>query len=311
MTAAQRGADAPALSVVIPTFNNVAVLAKCLEAWQDLAGDQPVEILVIEDGCSDATPDYLRNVATSSWGRRRLRWYHQDDLHELRCTNFGFRQAKAPLFLTWQDDMFLRTRWLVPELLRTFDRYSELGLLSLSRGLNCASLDDPIERWEDLIDWRRLQSTIGPAPLNWFRLQEVDVVIRPWIVRRACLDAVGLLDEAFVPTEWDEADLSFRIRRAGWKVATHGFERAGAYTHLGSSSLGSLSETYKQRVLRNGRLFHQRWDDTIRIESGRARRTWLRCAPIASWWSTARRATRALASGGVLQTWQSRLAADR
>ena len=26
--------------------------------------------------------------------------------------------------MAWQDDMFLRTAWLVPELLRTFDSYA-------------------------------------------------------------------------------------------------------------------------------------------------------------------------------------------
>ena len=63
-------------------------------------------------------------------------------------------------------------------------------------------------------------------------------MIRPWIVRRACLERVGMLDEAFRPTEWDEADLAFRIRQAGWRVATSGFERLGAYHHLGSTTLG-------------------------------------------------------------------------
>ena len=104
--------------------------------------------------------------------------------------------------------MFLRCRWLVPELVATFSAYPDLGLLSLSRGLNCYPVDDPIDTWEDLVDWRRLESTIGSRPLNWFRLQEVDAVLRPWVVRRASLETVGLLDERFVPTEWDEADLA-------------------------------------------------------------------------------------------------------
>ena len=76
-------------------------------------------------------------------------------------------------------------------------------------------VDEPIERWEDLQDWRRLKSTIGPFPWNWLRIQEVDSTIRPWVIRRECLERVGLLDEAFVPTEWDEADLAFRVRAAG------------------------------------------------------------------------------------------------
>jgi GT2 family glycosyltransferase len=287
----------PALSVVIPTFNNLDALARCLDARHRFAGDQAVEIIVVEDGCRDQTPKHLEAVAATAWGRRHLTWHHLDDQHELRCTNFGFRHSRAPLMMAWQDDMFLRSRWLVPELIATFARYADLGLLSLSRGLNCIPDDSPIDSWDDLVDWRRLQSTIGEMPLNWARLQEVDAVIRPWVVRRACVDAVGLLDEAFVPTEWDEADLSFRIRRAGWRVATHGYERLGAYHHLGSTTVGLvLSDKYKARVLKNGRLFHARWDDTIRRDANRARRTWWRQATMAGWWWTAARLTRALAS---------------
>jgi GT2 family glycosyltransferase len=152
----------------------------------------------------------------------------------------------------------------------------------------------PIRSWEDLNDWARLQSTIGSRPWNWMRLQEVDTVIRPWAVRRSCLDQVGLLDEAFVPTEWDEADLAFRIRRAGLKVATHGYERAGAYFHLGSTTVGVLSDAYKARVLRNGLLFHERWDDLIARDAARARKTWWRCATRRGWTATAARAARSV-----------------
>ena len=228
----------PLLSVVIPTFNNADVLDRCLAGWERYAADQPMEVVVVEDGCRDNTLQLLEERCRAPWGQRALRWFHEDNVHELRSTNRGFREARAPLVLAWQDDMFLQVPWLVPELLRTFERYADLGLLCLSRGLNCIPVEEPIESWEDLVDWRRLQSTIGSRPLNWIRLQEVDIVVRPWAIRRDCLDAVGLLDEAFVPTEWDEADLSFRIRRGDWKVATHGYERLGAYFHLGSTHCG-------------------------------------------------------------------------
>jgi GT2 family glycosyltransferase len=195
--------------------------------------------------------------------------------------------------MSWHDDMFLEAGWLVPELLATFEAYRDLGILCLSRGLNCLPLGEPIVRWEDLIDWRRLQSTIGPRPMNWFLLHEVDSVVRPWIVRRACLDVVGVLDEAFVPTEWDEADLCFRIRGAGWKVATHGYERDQAYIHMGSTTVGVLSDEYKQRVLENGRLFHSRWDGVIERDGGRTRRRWVRRSTPSGWYSTARQLVRA------------------
>jgi GT2 family glycosyltransferase len=284
----------PALSVVIPTFNNEAVLRRCLGSWRAPAEENGVEIVVIEDGCRDATPQYLERESRTPWGRQHLRWIHLDDAHELRCTNAGLAAARAPLMMAWQDDMFVIGRWLVPELLRIFDRHADLGLMSLSRGLDHYPLDEPIASWDNLVDWRRLRSTIGPFPGNWFRVQEVDAVIRPWVVRRACIERVGMLDEAFVPTEWDEADLAYRIRAAGWKTGTCGYERLGGYEHLGSSTLGELSAAYKARVLKNGLLFHSRWENVIARDHMRQRRTWRRPATTAGWASTIKNAARAL-----------------
>jgi GT2 family glycosyltransferase len=268
---------APRLSVIVPTFNNLEVLKRCLDSWERHASDQPVELIVVEDGCKDGTADYLRQRAETPWGRRFLRWVHEDDVNQLRCNNRGFREARAPLFLVWDDDMFLEVPWLVPELLATFDRYPEIGLLSLIRGLLVFPLTKPIETWEDLHLPSHMMNHVGRAPLNWLKLAEVDIVIRPWVVRRSCIERVGPLDEAFCPIEWDEADLAFRIREAGWSVATHHYSRLNAFSHLISSTLGRMeSAKHKAMVLPNGKLFHERWQETIRREHPRQRRSWWR-----------------------------------
>ncbi|HYV46842.1 MAG TPA: glycosyltransferase [Myxococcaceae bacterium] len=272
----------PRLSVIVPTFNNLDVLRRCLDSWERFASDQPVELLVIEDGCKDATPRFLEERSRTEWGKRFLRWFHEQDVHQLKCNNRGFQEARAPLSLVWDDDMFLDVPWLVPELLETFDAYPDLGLLSLIRGLVLSPLEEPITEWEHLHDPRRMVTTVGPGMgLNWLRLSEVDIVIRPWVVRRACLEKVGPLDEAFCPVEWDEADLAYRIRvNGGWRVATHDYERGGAFTHLGSTTLGKMNvEKHHRMVLPNGQRFHQRWGDTIRREHPRARKTWWRRIP--------------------------------
>jgi O-antigen biosynthesis protein len=282
-------AAAPRLSVIVPTFNNMDVLRQCLDSWERVAGDRLYEIVVIEDGCRDETPALLEARAATSWGRAHLRWVHESNVHELRATNRGLREARAPLVLTWHDDMFLLASWFVDELLATFDRYASLGMLSLSRGLLFQPCADPLVRWEDAIDWRRLQSTIGSPPWNWLRLYEVDGVIRPWAVRRACLDRVGLLDEGFVPTGWDESDLAFRIRNAGWHVATHGYERVAAFKHLGSTTFAKFSLNL-DRDLENARLFYSRWEGAIDSGALRHRRSWARLMSASAWADTARMA---------------------
>jgi GT2 family glycosyltransferase len=292
--------DAPQLSVVIATHDNLGLLRRCLDAWRAHADGAPVELIVIEDGCTDGTPDFLREQSATDWGRRHLRWVHADDVHELVCTNTGFALARAPLVLSWHDDMFVRAGWFLPELLRTFAAYPEIGLMSLSRGLTFTPVDEPVTTWQDTIDWRRVQSTIGPAPLNWTRIYEVDGVMRPWVVRRACIDRVGPLDEAFRPTEWDEVDLCFRIRQAGWKVATHGFERDGGYHHAVSSTYGRTVSDRRMAIgLRNARLFFDRWGDAIRTEHPRPRTSWRRRATAAGWAAIpAQMARLALGRGG-------------
>jgi hypothetical protein len=62
--------------------------------------------------------------------------------------------------------------------------------------------------------------------------------------------------------------------------------------HLGSTTIGTPSESYKAAVLKNGRLFHQRWDATIARTHSRPRRTWPRTATNGGWIATAARMAR-------------------
>jgi GT2 family glycosyltransferase len=283
------GPPAPELSVVIATHDNLPVLRACLEQWRRHAAGQPVELIVVEDGCSDGTAEWLASLVRDGWDGPTLRVLHEDDAHELVCTNRGLAEARAPLVMSWHDDMFVQAGWFVPELIDTFRACPEVGLLSLSRGLTLAPVDAPLERWEDSVDWRRMQSTIGPAPFNWTRLYEVDAVMRPWVVRAACIDRVGPLDEAYRPTEWDEADLCYRIREAGWAITTYGYERTGVYEHRLSTTYGRTPSARRMELgLRNARRFFGRWGARIAEEHGRARRTWRRRASAAGWLWTVR-----------------------
>jgi GT2 family glycosyltransferase len=283
----------PDLSVVIATHDNLPTLKAALESWREHAGGLPVELLVVEDGCTDGTREYLDGLLRGGWEGPALRVLHEEDAHELVCTNRGLAEARGELVLSWHDDMFLRCGWLVPELVRSFREIPELGMLALSRGLLFHPAEGLPRTWEESVAWERVESTIGPAPLNWARLFEVDGVMRPWVVRRGCVERVGGLDEAFRPTEWDESDLAFRIRREGWRVAAHGYERDGAYLHRLSATYARTPSERRQAIgLRNATLFHDRWTEAIRAGAGRRRMRWRRRATAAGWAATAAQAAR-------------------
>lgn len=270
----------PVLTVVIPTHNNAPVFARCLAAWRACARNQNVEIIAIVDGCTDHSDDVVAAESRADWGRSTFRAIRADNEHELLCTNRGIAAASAPLVMSWHDDMFVRVDWLVGELVDTMTAYPEIGLLCLSRGLTFRVVDEPIRTLADTMDWRRVQSTIGSGPWNWLRLKEVHAVIRPWVLRRECAERVGMLDEAFRPTEWDEADLSYRLREAGWRVATYGYERLGAYDHLMSTTFGRNPSAWREaNAVRNATLFFSRWRERIQAEADVPLRSWRRRIP--------------------------------
>ncbi len=273
------------LSVIIPTWNNQPVLRRALESWRKFATGRPIEIIVIADGCRDDTGEYLRSLANDPWATACVRWRENaENLNQLVSNNQGFALARGDLMLVWDDDMFLEVDWLVGELIATFDAYPDIGLVSLIRGLNVFPLTHPVQNWADLHKPEHLESTRGPGRvLSYFRLSEVDIVVRPWVVRRAAIEKVGPLDEAYRPIEWDEADLCYRLREAGWKAATCGYERLAAFTHLGSSTIKKIPPLRHQAaVFPNGRLFHERWQPTIIREHPRRRKTWWRRFPLRS-----------------------------
>lgn len=284
--------ERPRLSVVIASHDNLPVLRQCIDSWRLHAASDAIELLVIEDGCRDGTAKYLESVAVDNLAPT-VRWFHEDDVHELACTNRGFKEARGELIASWQDDMFLRAGWFATEIIATFARHADIGLVCLSRGLNFSPCDDPVQCWADLFDERRMQSTIGPSSRNWLYLHEVDGVIRPWVVRRACIEKVGSLDDVFRPTEWDESDLCARIRQAGWKIAVHGYERLGGYVHLGSSTISKTpSEKHQAFALRNGKLFLERWSGMIRVQHDRPRQCWSRTISATGYLATFRQMAR-------------------
>lgn len=99
------------LSVVIPTFNRCEVLAVTLErlARQTLPMDQ-FEVLVIDDGSTDATREIVeRHEASSPY---QLRYFHHRNHGPGYSQNRGIQEAAADVVLILANDI-----WATSELL--------------------------------------------------------------------------------------------------------------------------------------------------------------------------------------------------
>jgi glycosyltransferase involved in cell wall biosynthesis len=94
----------PEISVVLPTFNRKETLSLCLRALERQEAPSGIaELVVVDDGSTDGTVDFLEAEAARAGGR--LRFMRQANRGPAAARNNGIALARAPLVLLLDDDV--------------------------------------------------------------------------------------------------------------------------------------------------------------------------------------------------------------
>src|SRR5579863_73198 len=96
------------VSVVIPTYNRCPILSRSVAAYFQQSVP-PAEILVVDDGSSDATPDVAARLAAPASpappGAVPVRYFRQPNRGPGAARNTGIREAAGELILFTDDDI--------------------------------------------------------------------------------------------------------------------------------------------------------------------------------------------------------------
>lgn len=163
----------PLVSIVVPAYNHAGYLKECIESV--LAQDYPqVELIVLDDGSTDATPGVLR-----AYGQR-FHWESQANMGQSATLNKGWGMARGEILGYLSADDALRPRAVSeavavlnarPEIVAT---YSDFDLIDeQSRAVRTIAARDFDAR--DLV----LDLVCQPGPGAFFRR---DAFLRagPW-----------------------------------------------------------------------------------------------------------------------------------
>jgi GT2 family glycosyltransferase len=94
----------------------------------------------------------------------------------------------------------------------------------------------------------RSRHQLSPGPLDFISGASV-------LLRRAALEEVGLFDQPTFFMYWEDTDLGFRLRRAGWQLAVAHDSRVW---HKQSASLGKRNPLLDEYFVRSGVRFLRR-----------------------------------------------------
>jgi len=179
------------ISVVIATRNRAELLYRCLTAL--LGQTLPLErfeVIVIDDGPSEATRQAVQQIAERGRGRMTLRYRKSKGTRgPAGARNVGWRASTAELIAFTDDDTVPDADWLAEG---CFAMQGRAAAVSGRTSVPCRGRPTDHAR-----------NTLG--------LEAAEFVTANAFVRRSALEAVGGFDERFTRAWREDSDLHFSL----------------------------------------------------------------------------------------------------
>lgn len=192
------------ISVVIPTLNRRALLRACLDSLerQTLPRDA-YEVIAVDDGSTDDTPEFLRQYAPG-YAFRHVRREH-GGLSAAR--NTGNREAGAELILCLDDDM-IAGPGLLAEHVKAHDRHPG-GLVQGALCIDASIRRTPFVEYQEKL----LEAIRRERAGAYIVLRGEDISGGNISIRKDILDAVGGFNEDLKRMRNTDGELAVRLEQ--------------------------------------------------------------------------------------------------
>ena len=260
----------PLVSVVMLTHNKSPYTRKALESLLPTS-EVSLEVLVIDNGSTDDTPELLRSLAGEfeARGHALRAHYNGSNVGCSTARNQGLEMARGEYCAFMDNDVMATTPlWAA-------------GLIDALRQEPAAAIAGP--------------KTIYPFPPHWIqcagvgisrsgrvqfrgrgrprhapefcRRREVQCLISEcFLFPRSLYGRIGGLDEAFNPIEFEDFDFCYRARQAGGRCIYEPAVEMMHWESITSEGTPRLPNTYL--IIKHGMLFKKRWRHVFEAEDG-------------------------------------------
>lgn len=246
----------PAVSVVIAAYNEEKVIARTIRAVL-ATGYQPLEIMVVDDGSKDDTAGEVRTNFGDS-----VTLFVQPNGGKASALNLGIAAATSDIIIALDADTVF-AKDTIEKLIRHF---TDPLVGAVAGNVKVGNRVNPLTYWQS-IEYVTSQNLDRRAYATINSVTVVPGAVGAWR-REAILQAGGYTSDTMA----EDMDLTWRIRRIGWKIETESY--AIGYTEAPDSfralfgqrfrwAFGTLQSLWKHRRA----MFRYGWFGTVMLPS--------------------------------------------
>lgn len=244
--AAKRDVARCKVSVILVAYNNLNYTRDCVESIIANTDDMEFELILVDNGSTDGTKEYFDSIP----GAKVIHLKH--NLHVVKGFNMGLMAAEGEFSAAVCNDFIFSPKWL-KNIITCIESDPNIGYVSPGATFisNMQEISIPFVSKEDFQERAREFNVSDPS--KW----EERVVLLPNVLccPTALLERIGYYDTRFFRGEFSDDDISFRIRRAGYKLVYCGDTVAHHYGSL------TTAVDHQSNSLEEGRVtFRERYD---------------------------------------------------
>lgn len=177
----QKYPDPPMISIVIPSYNNLNYLKKCVRSIIEHTDLKDVEVIIVANGCTDGTREYVHSLGHPF----KLYWI-DERVGYIRATNAGIKHSMGKFVILLNNDTEITGAHWMRTLLSPF-------------GDPSVGISGPMKAWRDDVKSEYI--------LFWCAA-----------IRREVFEKIGMLDENFGEGYHEDVDFCIRTQRAGFRL---------------------------------------------------------------------------------------------
>ncbi|WP_435922714.1 glycosyltransferase [Paenibacillus sp. DYY-L-2] len=234
-------------SIVILTYNKLEFTIQCIESIRRYTKQGTYELIVVDNCSSDGTQQWLKDQADVT------SILNESNLGFPKGCNQGIEISSGDTILLLNNDTIVTENWLDN---LTHCLYSDENIGAVSCVTNSCSYAQTVPvSYTGLDEMHYFSKNFNQSDSTKWE-ERLKLVGFCFLVKRAVIDQVGMLDERFTPGNYEDDDFSIRIRKAGYKLILC---KDTFIHHYGSVSFGNNAATFRKLLNENAKKFEDKW----------------------------------------------------